>query len=133
MTDADALAAPLEAHAPESRPRRHPRLRPSLALRDTGPVGRPPDTRRALLDALQRLSTPTIAPTLLELAVAAQVGRSAAKATIAKLVSTGRVRIVRRRWVAYRRSPVAEYALADPTAVDDPRAHLVHCMSGFAR
>lgn len=114
--------------------RRRARLQPTLALRDAVPVGRPPgEVGQALLDAMRRLATPTMAPTLLELAVAAQVGKLAAKHTLANLVRSERVCIVRRRWVAHRRSPVAEYAVAEAAQADDPRAHLVRCLAGFVR
>nr|WP_145544764.1 hypothetical protein [Variovorax boronicumulans] len=90
-------------------------LLPTLALRDdVRPVGRPSgqlgDVAQALLNAVQRLSTPERSPTQLELAHAAQVGRMAAERTMGNLVRSGKVRIVRKRWVAYRTSPVAEYA-----------------------
>lgn len=97
------------------------RLLPTLALLDDArPVGRPRgqvgEVAQALLDAIERLSTPQRAPTVVELAHAAQVGRLAAKRTLDNLVRAGSVCIVRRRWVVYRTSPVAEYGVACPDA-----------------
>ena len=76
------------------------------------PRGQHGEVAQALLEAMARLATPERAPTLLELAHAAQVGRMAALSTLKNLVRGGTVCIVRRRWVTYRSSPVAEYAPA---------------------
>lgn len=97
-------------------------LLPTLALRDDArTVGRPRgqvgEVAQSLLDAIERLSTDARAPTSVELAHAAQVGRLAAERTLGNLVRAGSVCIVRRRWVAYRTSPVAEYAVV---ALDAP-------------
>lgn len=119
-------------------------LLPTLALRDAArPVGRPSgqlgEVARALLDAMDRLATPESSPTLLELAHAAQVGRLAAERTLGNLVRSGKACIVRRRWVAYRTSPVAEYApvrldVADIDAdVQAGPVRLAHAMTAMAR
>lgn len=96
---------------------RRPRadLLPTLALVDDKAAGRPRgEIADALMDAMDRLATPQRAPTMLELAQAAQVGRLAAERTLSNLVRRGAVKIARRRWVAYRRSPVAEYVRCTP-------------------
>lgn len=124
--------------------RRRADLVPTLALVDQSrPVGRPRgqlgDVALALLDAMDRLATPTRAPTLLELSHAAQVGRVAAKATLANLVRSGLVASVRPRWVAYSRKPVSEYARvsAAEQATEAQRAegaqHLAQAMQAMAR
>lgn len=123
-------------------PRARPML-PTLALQDARPVGRPSgqlgDVAQALIDAMVRLGTSERSPTQLELAHAAQVGRLAAERTLGNLVRAGKVQIVRRRWVAYRTSPVAEYApvcvealVADADALAGP-SRLAQAMTAMAR
>ena len=73
----------------------------------------------ALLGAVRELSTPEVAPTLLELASHAQVGYGAAHATLKNLHRHKRVRIVRTRLVGYRNRPVAEYALPASEPADE--------------
>ena len=73
----------------------------------------------ALLGAVRELSTPEVAPTLLELASHAQVGYDAAHATVKNLRRHGHVRIVRTRSVGYRNRPVAEYALPASQPADE--------------
>lgn len=109
-------------------------LLPSLALRDEPALGRPRgEVADALLAAMDRLATPERAPTLLELAQAAQVGRLAARHTLGNLVRRGVVQVVRRRWVVYRRSPVAEYALVPPVVRSEGPAHLAQAVAAMAR
>jgi hypothetical protein len=114
-------------------------LLPTLALQDARPVGRPRgqhgEVAQALLDAMAELVTPERAPTLLELAHAAQVGRLSAERTLGNLVRCGTVSIVRRRWVTYRSSPVAEYAPAAGrgAGLDDGPQRLAQAMQAMGR
>lgn len=80
-------------------------------------VGRPEgaigEVRQVLLAAAAALVQPHRAPTLLDLAAHAQVGRVAAMNTVKNMVRSGDLVIVRRRWVAHSAKPVAEYAPAN--------------------
>ncbi len=67
------------------------------------------DIRLALLKAADELSTPERSPTMLELAMHAQVGFLAARKTVENMRRAGVLRIVRTRRVEYRNRPVAEY------------------------
>lgn len=96
----------------------------------TGPV------HQALLQAARELVQPNRAPTLLDMSVAAKVGRVAAMNTVKNMVRDGELVIVRRRWVAHAAQPVAEYAPAD--AQDDCRhghgwVDLGRCVKGWQR
>lgn len=66
--------------------------------------------RQALLEAARALTTPERSPTLLELAVHAQVGFKAARHTVTNMRVAGDLVIVRKRVVPYRNRPVAEYS-----------------------
>lgn len=100
-------------------------------------IGRPPgEIRQALMQAARTHVQPHRAPTLMELASVAQVGRVAAMNTVKNMVRSGELEIVRRRWVAHSAKPVAEYAPAD--APDDCRhghgwVDLGRCVAGWAR
>lgn len=75
------------------------------------------DVSQSLLAAVDRLTTPERAPTLQELASAAQVGVDVASQTLKDMKRYGRVWIPRTRRVEYRNRPVAEYARLAPMAV----------------
>lgn len=78
---------------------------------------RPPgEISLALLGAARELCTAEQCPTLPELAAHAQVGYDAALHTVKNMTRHGRLRIVRKRAVAYRNRPVAEYAPVDDDA-----------------
>ncbi len=78
------------------------------------------DVRLALLQAARALVTPETAPTLAELAVRAGVGRTAAMHTVKNMTRCGDLRVARKRRVAYRNRPVAEYVVGAPVADDAP-------------
>lgn len=91
------------------------------------PVG---EIHKALLGAVEALSTPERCPTLAELAAHAQVGLQAARDTVPKMKKHGVLRIVRTRRVDYRNRRVAEYDVAPPPAhadavVDDGLARVL--------
>jgi DNA-binding transcriptional regulator YhcF (GntR family) len=67
------------------------------------------EIRQALLDAALALFTPERSPTMLELAMHAQVGRDAARRTIYNMRRAGVLERARDRKVTYRNKPVAEY------------------------
>jgi hypothetical protein len=71
------------------------------------------EVRQALLEAAAALSTPDRSPTLLELALHAQVGKTAARQTVCNMRRAGVLAMVRERTVAYRNKPVAEYCPGD--------------------
>ncbi|MDO9235985.1 MAG: hypothetical protein Q7U28_08135 [Aquabacterium sp.] len=100
------------------------------------PAGTTGETRQALLKAAADLVQPHRAPTLLDMAAKANVGRVAAMNTIKNMVRAGDLVIVRRRWVAHSAKPVAEYAPA--TAPEDCRhghgwVDLGRCLQGWSR
>ena len=67
------------------------------------------EVRQALFDAAVALTTPDRSPTMLELALHAQVGYVAARRTIDNMRRAGILVPVRERKVEYRNRPVAEY------------------------
>ncbi len=104
------------------------------------PVGTVGPVRQALLEAVRELVQPNRGPTLLEMAAHAQVGRVAVMSTVDNMVRSGDLVIARRRWVAYCRKPVAEYAPASPqddAALDDSQrsaaADLAQFLDAWAR
>jgi len=68
----------------------------------------------SLLNAARELVTDEQAPTLMELALHAQVSFQSARDNVPKMKRHGMLRIVRTRRVAYRNRPVAEYAPCQP-------------------
>jgi hypothetical protein len=91
------------------------------------PVG---EIHKALLCAVEALSTPGRCPTLAELAAHAQVGLQAARDRVPNMKKHKVLRIVRTRRVDYRNRPVAEYGVvprdADAaSAVDDGLARVL--------
>lgn len=75
--------------------------------------GRPcGEVRRAIIEAADRLTTPSRAPTMRELCISACVGWDAGKQTIENLVRYGVLVVVRTRQVEYRGREVAEYAVS---------------------
>lgn len=90
---------------------------------------------RALLGAVEQLSTPEQGPTLAELAAHAQVGLQAARATVPKLKRSGSLRIVRTRRVDYRNRPVAEYEVVPPApqVPDDADDGLARVLSAWVQ
>ena len=77
------------------------------------PAGSLGEVSQAVLTAVRELATADQAPTVAEIAAAAQVGRADAVATVKNLRRAGRLRLVRLRKVAYRNKPVGEYAPTD--------------------
>lgn len=70
------------------------------------------EVRLALLQACTQLATPERGPTLREMAAVACVGVQAAAHTVKNMSRAGQLHIARRRRVAYRNRPVAEYVPA---------------------
>lgn len=83
----------------------------------------------ALLEAARKLVTPDRAPTLAELAAAANVGTAAARSAVRDLKRFGKLCIVRERKVEHRNRPAAEYAPTTSGAVYDTRAELRDVLS----
>jgi hypothetical protein len=98
------------------------------------PVG---DVSAALVAAAQQLQTPERSPTLAELAAKAHVARGAARRAIDNLCRAGKLHIVRRRVVAYRNRPVAEYEACTPHATSVPDGegilHLGELLAAWGR
>ena len=68
------------------------------------------EVREAVLKAVAELTTEDQAPTVRELAEKSKVGYTATLETVRNLNRANLIHIPRRRKVAYRNCPVAEYA-----------------------
>lgn len=75
------------------------------------------DVSKALLQAVQELATPERAPTVREIAAAAQVGLAVAQRTLLNMRRHGHLDVPRTRRVPHCKKPVAEYALPCRKAV----------------
>jgi hypothetical protein len=98
------------------------------------PVG---DVSAALVAAARELHNPERSATLAELAAKASVGRGAARRAVDNLCRAGKLHIVRRRSVAYRNRPVAEYEPCGETpseaAVPSGILHLGDLLAAWGR
>ncbi|WP_295378417.1 hypothetical protein [uncultured Pseudacidovorax sp.] len=91
------------------------------------------EVRQALLDAALALTTPERSPTQLELAMHAQVGFKAARATVQNMVRSRALVIVRLREVDYRPRPVAEYCPASRVRLTNvPKCELPRVFAAWA-